>query len=135
MAEIGTEEWARDAQRPHVTHFTNKPHDPKRCCASVPDGGRHVTFHQCSRKPKVFYGALGYCTSHDPVAVAEKRRAQKAAWKAEWEAKAAAIADAKKRREFEAACIAAIREIAAGHNDPRSLASGVLALEPTQPPA
>lgn len=35
------------------------------CCrASVPDGGRSVTFHQCPRKPTEAIEGYGFCRQH-----------------------------------------------------------------------
>src|SRR5687768_4469516 len=74
--EFGSEEWARNKERPFTNRWNGKPHDPARCCASVADDGRSPTFHQCSRNPKVFYGSLGYCSTHDPVAAKARRDAK-----------------------------------------------------------
>lgn len=44
-------------------------------------GGWHSV--QCSRKAKVTRDGKGYCTQHDPVRVAQKRKDETAKWKAE----------------------------------------------------
>lgn len=80
--------------------------DPERCSASVPFGGRAVSFYQCSRKPKVWRGGKGYCGTHDPVAVAAKRQAANDARKAE------------ERREEDALKAAERRCKALGHGEP-----------------
>jgi hypothetical protein len=125
--EVGTEEWARQEQKPYVSRFFKESHNPKYCCASVHDGDRSVGFHQCSRKPKVHYGALGYCRQHDPVAVQAKRDESARKWRAEWDAKKASYARAEAEKRLREDALSAIRQIAAGHNDPRGLASEILA--------
>jgi len=74
--------------------------------------------HQCARKNG--HGPHGaWCKIHDPVAVKAKREAANAKLNAEWAA-------LQRDTEFTRACRAAIREIAAGHNDPRGLAQGII---------
>lgn len=129
----GTEAWARSVQSPHTSNYYNRPHDPARCCASVHDEGRSVTFHQCTRRPVIHYGALGYCRQHDPDAVLKARDARQAESEARWaeyKRKVNARQAADKLRED---ALDAIRQIAAGHNDPRALAHAVLAQEPKEP--
>lgn len=116
-----------------------KPWQPKEgdCRASVHDrDARSFSSHQCSRKAKVtrkvmHHGKVaeyGYCGLHDPVAVAEKRAKQKAAWEAKWQAEQAAWKAKQDARELAERAIEALHQIAAGHNDPRSLAIEVLGL-------
>lgn len=50
-----------------------------------------------------------------PVAVGEKRKAKYDAWKAKWDGQS-------RQRDLRDAALDAIRQIAAGHNDPRALA-------------
>jgi 23S rRNA G2069 N7-methylase RlmK/C1962 C5-methylase RlmI len=117
---------------PHKTSW--KP-DPTRCRASVADGGRSPSFHQCNRKAKVERDVLhngqrlrlAYCNTHDPVAVAVKRAAQEAQWRAKWDERDRRQAEQKRREKLAEAAINAIRQIAAGHNDARGLAQEVLA--------
>lgn len=91
--------------------------DFSRCAASVPGEGGWWP-GQCSRKPN--HGPEGaWCKQHDPIAVEAKRKARQADWDAEWLKK-------KRTREFQSDCIAAIRSIAAGHNDPRGLAQSII---------
>lgn len=114
-------------------HFTKREGDPARCRASVPDGGRSPMFHQCTRKPTVFRdctspaGTFGFCKMHDPVAEAERRAAKDAKWRREWDERDARLNLREKRVKAEKRCIAVLREIAAGHNDPRSIAQEALA--------
>src|SRR5688572_26989307 len=58
----------------------NKPW-PDRCIESVHDGGRAVSFHQCTRKPVTTDGK--YCRIHDP----ERIKAKNAAWEKAWSEK------------------------------------------------
>jgi hypothetical protein len=92
--------------------------DYTKCAEHVPDGLGRVTFHQCTRKNG--HGPDGaYCKTHDPVARKVKSDASYAAFRAEQEAKNAS-------RDLRNDCLEAIRQIAAGHNDPRSLAVSIL---------
>lgn len=91
------------------------------CCAQVHNGWG-VGFHQCANRPKVYVGRLGFCKTHSPEAVkkrAEKVQASTTAYLHKVSKKVAA--DTLGRN-----AIAALREIAAGHNDPRSLARSLL---------
>lgn len=97
--------------------------NPERCRQAVHDEGRWPGYHQCTRKPVVFRdiadpphrGRFGFCKLHDPEAVAAKQAAKDAEWKRKWGAET-------RRREAKEKCIATLREIAAGHNDARSIA-------------
>lgn len=103
------------------------------CCAAVHDAFS-VGFHQCSKRPKfkrdvLWYGkpvTLEYCGVHGPVAVKARRDARDAKWRAESEARRAAQAEADRLRDLRAAAVDALKSIAKGHNDPRSLAIGIL---------
>jgi hypothetical protein len=88
--------------------------DPSRCCAEV-SAGWH--YSQCSRK-RGYGPEEAYCKTHDPVAVKARNDAQSAKWNAEW-----AEAEAKRKLANNAQnFLDALRLIADGHNDPRSLA-------------
>lgn len=94
--------------------------DCTRCIMSVSDGQRWPRYHQCDRKRG--FGPDGlYCKQHDP-AVAEARR-KEADRRAEekWNNRP----EARMRRALESAQ-AALRAIADGHNDPRTLARETL---------
>lgn len=124
---ITTEEDARIVQYPWSGRYGREiPHNTKYCCASVPDGGRSMGFHQCGNAPKHFYGSLGYCTKHDPNYIIQK----KLAWEADYEAKLAAERAKRNlqalKAEFTQQCIEAVRTIAAGHNDARGLCQNLL---------
>ncbi len=110
--------------------------DLTRCRANVADGGRSFSSHQCEKVAKVFrdvivYGeeekgvqSIGFCTIHDPVKVAEKRKAAQERWDREAERHKQAHA---RNKDRPAEYVEVLREIAAGHNDPRALAAEVLA--------
>ena len=124
------------------THHGWWPHkepwkpDLSRCRCAVHDAESWPGFHQCNNKVKVTRKVLhhgveaefGYCNRHDPIAVAAKRAKQEAAWKAKWDAEKAAAQAKRDERELAERAIEALRQIAAGHNDPRSLAIEVLGL-------
>jgi hypothetical protein len=88
--------------------------DPSRCCAEV-SAGWH--YSQCSRK-RGYGPEEAYCKTHDPVVKKQKLEAERAAYlvkqsaeNEKWKLKANA-------QNF----LDALRLIADGHNDPRSLA-------------
>jgi hypothetical protein len=91
--------------------------DYTRCASSVtPQGGWFSA--QCTRKNG--HGPHGaWCKQHNPVAVKERQDARDKQWHAKWDAD-------RRRLEFAAQCQAAIRQIAAGHNDPRGLAQEII---------
>lgn len=93
-----------------------------------------VGFHQCWRKPAVFRCVegieYGFCKQHDPAAVAERNRVRHAAYEAKWAEERAQYDRERRQREAQAAAKDALEQIAAGHNDPRTLAAEVLALFP-----
>jgi hypothetical protein len=107
--------------------------DPERCRAGICVGGRMVgSFYQCKNKPVVFReidhprGLYGFCRTHDPVAVRHRQ------WKRDQEIGercAAQQADFQLANDIEDAkdrCVDALRQIEAGHNDPRALAREIL---------
>ncbi len=91
--------------------------DPYRCCQEVHSPDRFALFYQCSRKRG--YGPEGaYCKQHDPAFVAEKNRAAQAKYKEQ---------RMRERPKWYAhKMLAALKEIASGHNDPRSLAKSLV---------
>lgn len=52
--------------------------DPNRCCVTVYD---NMFRSQCQRKWKVERDGQRYCTQHDPVRIAEKKKAEDVAWR------------------------------------------------------
>lgn len=128
-----------DAGHLHVPRFWPESRGPwaptpGQCRASVPTPGVMCAFHQCSRKSKVtrtvtHHGEVidvEYCGQHDPVALREKRNRQQAAWKAKWDAAEAAAAERGRVDALRSDAVDAIKQIANGHNDPRTLALLVL---------
>ncbi len=94
---------------------------PEQCCAAVHDG--RVGFNRCSKKAKIHIGRLGYCATHDPAAVVKRA-------KANMDRMHASMAKDHKRWDAERLgrdAIAALRLIAAGHNDAVGLARETLA--------
>lgn len=86
-------------------------------CAGRVRSGWGDTF-QCSRKNG--HGPHGaWCKQHDPVASKARSDAASAKWNAEYEQN-------RRASDFARDCQAAIRDIAAGHNDPRALAQSVI---------
>ena len=75
-------------------------------------------FYQCSRKRGHGPG-LAYCKQHDPIAVKAKKDAREAAWREKWERE-------KRIRDRPFAYADALKAIADGHNDPRTLARETL---------
>jgi hypothetical protein len=121
-----------------VGRHTNTPGNPKLCRASVysREGGSYSWLHsyQCTRKPivcrEINGEEYGFCKQHDPEAAAARNKARSEAWRAEAKAKEAQARREKQTRDAMAACKAAVEQIAAGHNDPRTLAVETLALFP-----
>lgn len=111
--------------------------DMKNCRASVHSPGDGWHPHQCTRKATIFRcveghkGEIGFCRQHDPDAVKARRDASYAAYQAEWAAKNAEHERQKQIGAANDAAKTALERIAAGHNDPRSLAAEVLALYPS----
>ncbi len=92
--------------------------DYARCAESIHGVGRWPSFHQCNRKNG--HGPHGaWCKQHDPVARKAKQDARNAKWRAEYD-------DEHRKATFAEDCKAAIRQIAAGHNDPRGLAQSII---------
>jgi hypothetical protein len=103
--------------------------DPKRCCAAV-HNDYGIGFHQCSNKWKVDRAGHRFCSTHDPVTVKAKQDARSAVWEAKY-AESSRLAKLQSDRNiFANACIKAVREIAASHNDPRALAVEILKTDP-----
>lgn len=111
---------------PGATRGYGKP----ACRASVHGGGRHVTFHQCCQPGKIQdAGGFWWCGTHSPEAEQRRRdkaRAKWAATQAGWDARDKADADRRSKLANADRYEAALRQIAGGHNDPRSLALAAL---------
>lgn len=116
----------------------NRRPDLTQCRAVVYPRETYGAFHgyQCPRKAVVFRcvehheGEIGFCRQHDPEAVRARRKAQEDRWNAEWEERKAQAERERRQREAQTAAKTALEQIAAGHNDPRTLAAEVLELFP-----
>lgn len=96
--------------------------DPALCCEEVwPPGGAMIP-SQCA-KSRGHGPEAAYCAVHAPEAVAARRAASQAAYEAKWEPDRIRAA----RAQATPSLIAALQAIAAGHNDPRTLATETLA--------
>lgn len=73
----------------------------------------------CERAGKIEREGKFYCATHDPVAEAARRAASHEKWKAGFDEKV-------RENALKLNSVAAIRLIAAGHNDPKSLAQSVI---------
>lgn len=117
---------------PHEEPWTP---EPGRCRAGMHTSGRSLSSHQCSRKAKVtrtvkYHGKVievEYCGLHDPVAVKAKREAREAKWQTQWNAERAEAAEKKRQTDLRNDALDALKQIASGHNDPRTLALETLA--------
>lgn len=84
-----------------------------RCRVAV-HGGQGMGFHQCNKPGHVEAEGVWVCRIHDPEAQASRDRAASEKYEAE---------DRKRRIEWSARrFMAALQQIADGHNDPRALA-------------
>lgn len=95
-----------------------RPPDRTRCCAVVTEQTNGwYRDHQCTRKRG--FGPNGdYCKQHDPAAAEARRKASRANEEAKYEAF--------RMEAYGRAFHDALRKIADGHNDPRTLASEIL---------
>lgn len=114
--------------------FAPREGDPKCCRAAIWGDGLHP--NQCTRKPKVERDVdgktYGFCGLHDPEVVAARALERHAKWEAKWNAGDRARERAQATQAALKACRDAIEMIAAGHNDPRSLAAETLKLFPKE---
>lgn len=91
--------------------------DYSRCCEEVWPNERGPIPHQCRRKAGFGPGGA-YCKQHDPAFV--KARAAAA------NAKDAARRRAERPKWYAREMLEALRQIADGHNDPRTLAAEIV---------
>lgn len=92
--------------------------------------GRFGEFRQCESKGKFEYAGHRFCGRHHPPVVDAKEQAR-----SDERARQRAAAAAKYQREQATekqkdAALEAIKQIAAGHNDPQALSREVLAMHP-----
>lgn len=101
-------------------HFgsMSPPIDPARCRVQTYDDISRY-FNQCARKKVIEHDGIGYCKQHSPAESAKRAAASK-----DKHDRQSAIL----RRTYDRPhdYRGALREIAAGHNDPRTLAKAVL---------
>ena len=83
--------------------------------------------HRCTRNGVVERDGKFYCKKHDPVAVRQRDDARRVAWAAERNVEEAQRKEAARIAALRVDAAAALRKIAAGHNDPKALAVEVLA--------
>jgi hypothetical protein len=115
-------DWQRRVGYAAATKF---PDGKPRCRARVHTG--RVGFNQCGNRGKVQgEGGFWWCATHDPAAEAKRAAAASAKHEAEQAASRRRWALQAGAREF----LDALRAIRAGHNDPRTLATEVLAKFP-----
>jgi hypothetical protein len=119
--------------------------DPERCCVRLMS---NYTSYQCHNKGKVTRLVAEidwrtgkpttkpvkrlYCGVHDPARVEERERKRQEEERRKEEAREAIRNRKRAEESFQAACVAAIREIANGHNDARGLAMDVMKKEPAE---
>jgi hypothetical protein len=118
---------AFDVWSPNPNLAQAKP-DPALCAASVYRPPSWFSC-QCSRKGVLEYGGHRWCKLHHPPAELAKREAKHAKWAAERKRQDDLWTLGKQKD----AALEAIKQIAAGHNDPRALAQEVLAMTNPSP--
>lgn len=104
--------------------FAKRPPDMTRCCEEVTRYiGNWPHSGQCARKRG--YGPDGaYCKQHDPEAATKRRAEVDEREAARWR---------KQRLEWAGPCFyAVLKQIADGHNDPRSIAREAIAAYDTE---
>jgi hypothetical protein len=90
-------------------------------------------FHQCRNSPSVYreidhpVGTYGFCKMHDPVQVSLRQTARDHKWSERLRRQQEAFQRDSDVEDARDRCVDALRQIEAGHNDPRSLAREVLA--------
>lgn len=122
---------------PWAPRFTNA--DPTQyakdgtCCATI--FGDRCDSWRCNRKASTtreHRGAVyGVCRQHSAESETARREKRDAEYRAQAEQRKHRWDAEVRAREFKDACVAAIKEIAAGHNDARGLALEVLATQGT----
>lgn len=106
------------------------PYMPEtRCPARVysPLGNGHSVAGQCSNKGSLECGGYKFCKTHYPPNVVAKRKDREQKRKAKWDAESEHWKKVSARNALLQRCFLAIQQIAAGHNDPRALATETLA--------
>lgn len=96
-----------------------RPPDLSKCAAEIRNNYR---LYQCTRA-RGHGPEQAFCKMHDPERIAQREAERKAKFDAEY----AAARERSKLNAFAQKAIDALRSIANGHNDPRSLASEIIA--------
>jgi hypothetical protein len=108
-----------------------------RCCGKTYEHGSNFTWtHQCDKAARITLpNGWTFCGVHEPAAVIKRNAAsaaKSAARLSQWDREAAARKLEAARKAAYPQLVAALREIAAGHNDPRTLAADLLATLPEE---
>lgn len=111
----------KDGRRYYGLNIARRPEDPSRCIVEVWGNDRWPSSHQCVRKRGHGPGGV-YCKQHDPDEVARRGAEAQRRWqeRVDRETRPSRQRDAYRK---------ALEQIAAGHNDPRSLAAAALKTE------
>lgn len=112
--------------------------DPRgRCAAHIysPLGNGHSVPGRCSHAGKHEHNGFKFCSLHLPAKVIARDAERETARKAKNEAISADVRRWEAARRQKDAALEAIKQIAAGHNDPRALAQEVLAMTDAEGPA
>lgn len=151
--EVQTEDWwkdgaemselkmARDGRTAFYDSEAGSIHvyvgaNPRKQCARhiySPLGNGHSVPGQCSKGGRHEHNGFLFCAIHYPPNVAERDKARRARWDAESKANVARWAQEEEDRKLRDRCLDAIKQIAAGHNDPRALAMEVLNADGASP--
>lgn len=99
-----------------------------RCNAEIDLPGGYLG-RQCSRTAVTGFAGKAYCKQHDPAMMQAKQLAKHDAYQRRQIAQMRAHIASERLVILHAAALSAIREIAAGHINPRELAQSVLATE------
>lgn len=91
-----------------------------------PLGNGHSIPGRCSRAGKLECNGFKFCGQHYPPNVRAKDKERHARWERESAARTKEWEAEKAARDLRERSLAAIKQIAAGHNDPRGLALEVL---------
>lgn len=91
--------------------------DFKRCCEEVRSPERWGRYHQCTR-PRGYGPDASYCKQHDPEVAEQRRIKAEKKHRKDWRDQM--------MRAYGPSFLCVLRQIADGHNDPRSLAGGVV---------
>ena len=118
MGSEPTEAFKAQFKKSYGLNIKREP-DFNKCAENVRAEGSWPQYNQCTHKNG--HGPEGaWCKMHDPVARKAKQAARDAKWRSDWDRE-------KALNNANAALVPALRAIADGHNDPRALATEVIA--------